>query len=92
MDELFGNIKNVFSKGPSDAEKAIYTMLKSEEGKIFLDWLRKRTLEKQIGYGVEDGVQTAILTARELGRSDVYHELNHLLIKVKKYADRLASE
>jgi hypothetical protein len=66
-------------------------MLKSEEGKIFLGWLRKRTIEKQIGYGVADGVQTAILIARELGRGDVYHELNLLLIKLEKYADRHAS-
>lgn len=92
MMDVFDDIKNVFSKGPSDTEKAIYTLLSSEEGKIFLEWLRKRTIEKQIGYGVDDGVQTAILTARELGRNDVYHEITQLLIKVKKYANRIASE
>lgn len=73
---------------PSDEEKIIGSLLESKEGKFLMDWLRKRTIERQIGHGVQDGVQTAILTARELGRNDIFHEINFLINKVKSYADR----
>lgn len=92
IDEIFGKPNDRIFKGPSDSEKAVYSMLNTDEGKVFLEWLRKRTIERQIGYGVADGIQTAILTSRELGRQDIYHELNQLLTKMKAYADRTASE
>lgn len=73
---------------PMDEEMKIYAQLTSAEGKVFIDWLRKRTIEKPIGLGVQDGIQTALLTARELGRSDIYHEITRLINKVSKYASR----
>lgn len=73
---------------PKDEELKIYAHLTSSEGKFFMDWLRNRTIEKPIGLGVQDGIQTALLTARELGRSDIYHEITRLINKVSKYANR----
>lgn len=67
-------------------ELTLYSMLISKDGEMFMQWLRKRTVDQQIGLGVADGIQTAILTARELGRSDIYHEINRLINKVSKYA------
>jgi hypothetical protein len=69
----------------SETELAIYNLLKTEKGAVFFDWLKKRTVEKQIGYGVADGVQTAILISRELGRNDIYHEIKNLINKVELY-------
>ena len=73
---------------PSDEDKKIYSLLSSKEGELFMEWLRKRTIERQLGYGQSDGVQTAILTARELGRHDVYHELKRLIFRISSYVNR----
>lgn len=87
--EFIGNMIDRFKgREPSPEELKIYSLLTSEEGKMLMDWLRARTIERQIGHGVQDGIQTAILTARELGRNDIYHELSKLLIKVSSYANR----
>ena len=88
MDFLDNFVDIVKGRKPSNDEMKIYSFLTSDEGKIFVDWLRKRTIEKQIGHGVQDGMQTALLTARELGRCDVYHEINRLILKVFSYVNR----
>jgi hypothetical protein len=79
------NISKIMKPKLTETEKKIYKMLSTHEGLVFLDWLRDRTIEKQIGAGVSDGIQTAIMTARELGRSDIYHEIKILLSKVSSY-------
>jgi hypothetical protein len=88
MDFLADFVDNIRYKKPSDEELKIYSFLTSEDGKVFLEWLRKRTVEKQIGQGVQDGIQTALLTARELGRQDIYHEINRLISKILVYVNR----
>lgn len=85
---MFGIEADVFVKRkPTEDERKIYSLFSTKEGQEFLSWLRKRTIEKQIPLGVQDGIQTSILTARELGRCDIYHELNKILIKVSLYDD-----
>jgi hypothetical protein len=88
MEFLNNFVDAVKGRRPSDDEIAIYSFLISDEGKVFVEWLRKRTIEKHIGYGVQDGIQTALLTARELGRCDIYHEVNRLILKVSSYVNR----
>ena len=73
---------------PSEEDKRLYALLSSKEGQELMSWLRKRTIEKQIGHGVADGQQTSNLTFREIGRRDVYHELNGLIIRVSSYVNR----
>jgi hypothetical protein len=85
---MFDDIKEIFKRNePTDEEKKIYSVLSTKEGQEVMSWIRKRTIEKQFGLGVQDGIQTAILTARELGRCDFYHELNKILIKVSLYVN-----
>ena len=88
MEFLTEFVDNLRNRKPSDEELKVYSFLTSEDGKQFVEWLRKRTIEKQIGYGVHEGIQTALLTARELGRQDVYHEINRLINKVLSYVNR----
>lgn len=86
---MFENMMEIFRNNkPSEEEKRLYALLSSKEGTEFMNWLRKRTIEKQIGHGVTDGQQTSNLTFREIGRCDVYHELNRLIIKVSSYVNR----
>lgn len=85
---MIEEIQKLVTKKPSDQEMVIFNLLTSREGEEFLSWLKQRTIEKQIGLGVQDGVQTAILTARELGRSDIYHEVNRLIVKISSYVNR----
>ena len=82
---MIEEIQKLVTKKPSDQEMVIYNLLTSKEGGEFISWLKQRTIEKQIGLGVQDGIQTSILTARELGRSDIYHEVNRLIIKISSY-------
>jgi hypothetical protein len=88
MDKQVKDITDIFT----EEELKIYSMLISENGEMFLRWLRKRTVDQQMGLGVADGIQTAILTARELGRSDIYHEINKLINRVSKYARELQQQ
>ena len=88
MDYLDNFVDIIKGRKPSKDEMEIYSFLTSEQGDVFVNWLRKKTIEKQIGHGVQDGIQTALLTARELGRCDVYHEINRLILKVSSYVNR----
>lgn len=79
---------NIIKSKPTPQEKQIYDLLSSKEGQEFMDWLRKKTIERQVGLGVQDGIQTALLTHREVGRCDIYHEITRLLFKVSSYVNR----
>jgi ubiquinone biosynthesis protein Coq4 len=72
---------------PSAEEERLYKIFTSEDGKYFLEWLRKETIEKPINLGVQDGVQTAMLQSRELGKHDIYHKIIRLIIKITAFYD-----
>lgn len=64
----------------------IYRLSKSPEGKVFLDWLRKTTIETPIGTGTptSEGMQIALNTQRQLGRHDIYFEIMKIINSVIK--------
>lgn len=88
MDYFDSFIDNLKNRKPSDEEKQIYTLLTSKDGKVLLDWLKNRTIEKQIVNPAQDGIQTALMNSRELGRTDIYHEIKRIMLKVSSYVNR----
>jgi len=82
------NNNQILNSQVLEEEKQIYSILKTKEGELLMDWLEKKTIKKQLGQGVADGMQTALMTHRELGRRDVYFEFCSLINKIESYVNR----
>ena len=79
------DIKKIKEYTSQDIE--IYNLLTSKEGEQLLDWLEKRYVIRKIDEFQQDGILTALITQRHIGKADVYFELKRHINLIKSFLE-----